>query len=242
MLWLSCEIAFSGLCSCSILKPINRLNSDSSSYSQPNKAVRIKCLWRKFPLKVVFCQTLTSTIVLSKSILAWKVNANGFAGKICQDCNSLSSTKWIPFNRQRVPALLIKTLQTGGELILEVFEISCNVLGLMPMQMISVKSFETELDFSSFFACILKKDKPVPGKEQPFGLTSNLYFLLLLKMTTKNPDDNPDSMQMKRTSVLLSFKDPFFVVAVFTRMWFGGSLKSIEHPQWFLLEWCSWKL
>lgn len=79
-------------------------------------------------------------------------------------------------------------------MILEVFEISCNVLGLMPMQMISVKSFETELDFSSFFACILKKDKPVPGKEQPFGLTSNLYFLLLLKMTTKNPDDNPDGM------------------------------------------------
>lgn len=48
--------------------------------------------------------------------------------------------------------LLIKTLQTGEELILEVFEISYSVLGLMPMQMFSTKSFETYLNFSLFIA------------------------------------------------------------------------------------------
>lgn len=173
------------------------------------------------------------------------MNANWFAGKICQGCNSLSSSKWIPFNRQRVPALLIKTLQTEEELILEVFEINYNLLGLMPTQMISAKSFETDLGFSSFFAsCILKKNKPVPGKEQPFGLPLKPcnVGVFLLKMTTKTPDDNPDSMKIKRTSLLLNLKGTFFAVAVFIRMQLGGSLKSIKPPQRFPLKWSSWKL
>jgi len=79
-------------------------------------------------LKVVFCQSFKSTIVLSKSTAAKEVNANGFVGKICQGCNFLSASKWIPFNRWRVPASLIKMLQRW-ELILDLMPVVGNVSG-----------------------------------------------------------------------------------------------------------------
>lgn len=61
-------------------------------------------------------------------------------------------------------------------------------------------------------------------------------------MTTKSPGDNPDSIKIKRTSLLMNLKGTFFGVAVFIRMPLGGSLKSIQPPQWFPLKWSSWKL
>jgi len=61
--------------------------------------------------------------------------------------NSLSSSKWIPFNRRRDPALLIKTLQTGEELILEVFEIWYNVLGFCQHKWFQQKALKDTLIF-----------------------------------------------------------------------------------------------
>lgn len=52
-------------------------------------------------------------------------------------------------------------------------------------------------------------------------------------MTTKNPDDNPESTKIKRTSLLLNLKGTLSAVAVFVRMQLGGSLKSVILPNDF---------
>lgn len=77
ILGLTRGIAFSSLCSCSSLKPINTLNPASSPYSWPNKAVRVKCFRKNFPLEVVSCQSFKSTVALSRGA----VNANWFWGE-----------------------------------------------------------------------------------------------------------------------------------------------------------------